>query len=83
MAVGDIVEWTNEDFGTRQVITRIKRKTKYSSFRQYLEAECLSNCLPGISSLDQGVAVYHKYYSPADEVASGVVAIELEVLLVN
>jgi ASC-1-like (ASCH) protein len=82
MAVGDVVKWTNNDFGLRQVITRIKRKTKYSSFREYLESECLSNCLPGFSSLDQGVAVYRKYYSMADEAASGVVAIEFEILLV-
>ena len=83
MEAGNIVEWTNADFGTRQVITRIIRKTKYASFREYLTAECLTNCLPGIKSLDMGVAVYHKYYDPAEEAANGVVAIELEVLLVN
>ena len=84
MEAGNIVEWTNNDFGSqRQAITRIKRKAQYATFREYLEKECLVNCLPGIKSLDTGVAVYHKYYSPAEEVASGVVAIELEVLLTN
>mgnify|MGYP003331273527 CR=1 FL=1 len=40
MQVGDIVEWTNNDFGSqRQAITRIKRKTQYATFREYLEKE--------------------------------------------
>ena len=83
MESGNIVEWTNSDFGMRKVITRITRKTKYASFREYLEAEGLSNCLPGITSVDMGVAIYHKYYEPVEEVVNGVLAIELEVLMVK
>jgi hypothetical protein len=37
MTVGDIVEWSNDDFKPRKVLTRITRKAEYSTFEEYLE----------------------------------------------
>lgn len=80
MAIGDLVKWINDDFQPRSVLTKIVRKTKYSSFNEYLKAEGLDKCLPTFKSLDDGVKVYHKYYSYQDEQQYGVIAICLEVV---
>ena len=34
MKVGDIVEWTNDDFMARSVLTKITGKAEYSTFRE-------------------------------------------------
>ncbi len=80
MKVGDIVEWTNNDFGPRSVLTKIIGKAEYPTFKEYLETEGLVNCLPTITDLEQGLGVYYKYYTKEDEKEYGVVAIRLEIL---
>ncbi len=80
MKVGDIVEWTNNDFGPRSTLTKIVGKVEYSTFKEYLETEGLKNCLPTIPDLDMGLSVYYKYYTKEDEKEYGVVAIRLEIL---
>lgn len=45
MKTGDIVEWNNNDFEQRKVITRISGKTEYSTFTEYLKNEGLKKCL--------------------------------------
>ena len=78
MSVGEIVKWTNDDFQPRSILTKIIRKTKYNSFSEYLKSEGMDKCLPTFKSLDDGVNVYHKYYSKQDEMTFGVIAICLE-----
>ncbi len=80
MQVGDIVIWTNNNFGPRSVRTRITGKNVYTTFKKYLETEGLDKCLPGINTIDQGVAVYYEYYTPKDEKDFGVVAIKIEIV---
>jgi len=80
MVVGDIVEWTNDDFKPRSVITRITRKAEYLTFAEYLETEGLQKCLPGMPDLDTGLSVYFKYFTKQDEQEFGVVAIEIELI---
>jgi ASC-1-like (ASCH) protein len=81
MAVGDIVEWTNEDFKLkRSVLTRITRKAEYKTFTEYLETEGLEKCLPGMPNLTHGLEVYYKYFTKQDEKKFGVVAIEIELI---
>jgi ASC-1-like (ASCH) protein len=78
---GDIVKWTNKDFGfEREVITQIQSKIHYKSFREYLESEGLDKCLPGFDDIEKGISVYYTYYNDKDEIKHGVVAIRLEVL---
>ena len=77
--VGDLIQWTNNDFLDRTVITRVIEKRHYFSFREYLDTEGLQNCLPGMTTLAHGLSVYYKYYSTADEEKYGVVAIQLEI----
>lgn len=80
MQVGDIVQWTNNDFKERSVLTKITGKTEYKTFEEYLEAKGLDKCLPGIPTLEHGLSVYFKYFTKEDEVAFGVVAISLELV---
>jgi len=81
MQVGDLINWTNDDFMHRNVLTIIKRKSVYTSFKEYLENEGLKNCLPGIHSLEHGLSVYYKYFTKEEENEFGVVAIELELVV--
>lgn len=49
----------------------------YASFADMLSCEGLENVLPGISSIADGVMVYRKFYSEADEIKNGVMAIHI------
>ncbi len=80
MVVGDIVEWKNNDFMPRSVLTEIVGKAEYPTFREYLETEGLEKCLPSIQSIDNGTDVYYKYYTKEDEKEFGVVAIRLKII---
>lgn len=80
LQIGDLIQWTNNNFLERTVITRVVAKRNYFSFREYLDTEGLQNCLPGIPSLAHGLSVYYKYYTTADEETYGVVAIELDLV---
>ncbi len=80
MVVGDIVQWTNNDFKLRSVMTRITRKAEYNTFAEYLEAEGIDRCLPGMSDLEHGLSVYYKYFTKEDEKEFGVIAIEIELV---
>ena len=80
MQVGEIIEWTNNDFNPRSTLTRITRKQEYNTFKEYLETEGLDKCLPGITSLDNGLSVYFKYFTKEDEKEFGVIAIGLELI---
>lgn len=50
---------------------------KYDSFVDYLTTEGLARTLPGVSSLEEGLAVYAQYYEPGLDRKLGVLAVEL------
>ncbi len=78
MKINDIINFSNSDIIPRSVRTKIVSKNIYLTFAAYLETEGLEKCLPGISTLDEGLAIYYKYYTKEDEANYGVVAIGLE-----
>ena len=80
MQVGNVVRWTNDDYGQRSVDTQITKKVEYSTFAEYLKAEGLENCLPSFTTIESGVAVYRKWYSEEDERKYGVIAIHLKLV---
>lgn len=80
MKIGDIIEWTNDDFKPRKVITKLTGKAEYNTFEDYLLTEGLDKCLPGIKDLETGLSVYYKYFTKEDEKEFGVVAIRIELL---
>jgi len=80
MKVGDIVEWVNNDFKERRILTRIIGKAEYKTFEEYLETEGLDKCLPGMPSIEHGLSVYFKYFTKEQEAEFGVVAIRIELI---
>ncbi|WVZ52899.1 hypothetical protein U9M48_003902 [Paspalum notatum var. saurae] len=50
---------------------------KYGSFGEMLQAEIISNVLPGILSIEEGVKVYRKFYTEEKENSYGVLAISV------
>jgi len=80
MQIGDIIQWHNEDFKERKILTKITGKSEYKTFEEYLTSEGLNKCLPGMPSIEHGLSVYFKYFTKEDEAKFGVVAIRLELL---
>jgi ASC-1-like (ASCH) protein len=80
MQIGNIVEWYNEDFLKRSILTKIVGKEEYNTFEEYLENEGLDKCLPGIPTMEHGLSVYFKYFTKEDEKEYGVVAIRIELI---
>lgn len=80
MQVGDIIQWYNNDFKERKILTKIIGKSEYRTFEEYLTTEGLDKCLPGIPSLEHGLSVYFKYFTKEEESEYGVVAIRLKLL---
>ena len=62
----------------RTIRTIITKKNIYNTFKEYLETEELSKCLPGILNIEDGLSIYFKYFTKEDEKTYGVVAIGLE-----
>jgi ASC-1-like (ASCH) protein len=63
--------------------TPILGTKNYKTFRELLEKETLKKCLPGVDTIDNGIALYRKFYSvekekeKEKEKESGVLAIYL------
>lgn len=77
---GDIITWTNLNFGKRTIETKVVYTKVYKTFKEYLESEELENALPGIDNIAMGLDVYYKYYSKEDERKNGVIAIKLQIV---
>ena len=77
MEVGDQIEFYNDAGDTSEVV--IIDIVPYDTFEAYLVAEGLETCLPGVETLEAGVAVYRKYFTPEME-ACGVVALHIKLV---
>jgi len=84
---GEIIRWTNEELKNkdgkpmaRSVITKVTAVVYYPDFEKYLATERLKNCLPGVKTIKDGVAVYHKFYPKEERQKYKVMAIRLDVL---
>lgn len=81
MKKGDIIIFENNDFGTKRMCNvKITSTHKYKSFKEYLEHESLTKCLPGIDNMQEGLSVYYKYFTKKDEQEFGIVAIKFKLL---
>lgn len=58
---------------------RLVRVTHYDTISEYLSAETLARTLPGVATVEAGVAVYSQWWEPTMVNMYGVLAIELEV----
>lgn len=62
------------------LLVRVVGRRLYPTFRQMLLGEGLSNVLPGLRSIDEGVQLYHSLYTVRDEQTYGVVAFRVVVV---
>ena len=70
---GDKIIFTNNDMGfERKFHVKINDIGYYPDFHTYLEREGLPNCLPGMDTMNLGVAVYRQYYTVEEEQMNGV-----------
>ena len=76
MNIGDFIIFTNRELGfERKLKIKIKHISHYHNFEMYLEKETLDRCLPTLYNIEDGLKVYHKYYSKSDELEYKVKAI--------
>ncbi|XP_040384623.1 uncharacterized protein LOC102706508 isoform X2 [Oryza brachyantha] len=59
------------------LLLNVQAVRKYGSFSEMLQSEMISEVLPGISSIEQGVEVYRKFYTEEKENLYGVLAISV------
>ena len=82
MKKGDYILFENSDFGFPRTFTcRITSIHNYNTIAEYLETETLPKCLPGINTLEEGIMVYYKYYTPQDEQKYNIKALRLQKLV--
>lgn len=62
--VGDLVYFANEE---HKVMVKIISINYFKSFRDYLENEGLERCLPSVTTIDDGLAVYDGIFSQDDQ----------------
>jgi len=62
------------------VMVEIIDTIKYKTFAEMLETEGLDKVLPGINTIDEGVAVYRQWYSEDREKQRGVAAIRIKII---
>lgn len=70
---GDIIRFASE---MQLCEVRVTHVEAYYSFWTMLWSKGIDRCLPGLTSLWDGVGIYRKFYSVWEEVSHGAIAIE-------
>jgi ASC-1-like (ASCH) protein len=73
--IGDRIKFINPK---GVVCVHVTYVVKYPTFKEYLTIEGLGRTLPGVYTLEDGIAVYRKYYSKEKEKEFGICAIHLK-----
>jgi len=85
MKRGDIIKFTNNDFGKeRSCMVEIRFTRFYNTFKDLLLHETLDMCLPGIDSIEEGLNVYYiqNYIDEKKTLASSqIVAIGIKLIV--
>lgn len=79
MKINDIIIFYNEDFNYREIKVKITKINKFKSFEDYLRKETIKRCLPGFTSINDGLDVYYKYFTKQQEKEYGIVSVHLKV----
>ncbi len=79
LAVGDQIAFLQEETEEKLFCT-IKKLTTYTRFKDMLIAEGLENMLPGIASIESGIALYESFGAYKQQVMLyGALAIKIEI----
>lgn len=77
---GDIIKLLKTENEEEFVLLKIINIEKYKTFREMIESETLERVLPNITTIDEGVEVYRKFYTEKIENKKGVIAITIELI---
>jgi ASC-1-like (ASCH) protein len=82
MADGDtiIFSLSGESSDSNPIKTIITDITNHKSFEDMISQHGLLNVLPGIETIQKGVAIYRQFYSPEKETEFGVVGIHIKLI---
>ena len=72
----DIITFTNRGMDVK---TRVIQVRRYGTFEEMLRAETLGSCLPGVETVAAGISIYRQFYSQAQEIQHGVLAVHIEI----
>ena len=76
--VGDVITFSHATDSARPPCTRtVIALHAFDTFRDALDALPLEDVLPGVTSVDMGVAVYARFVSLPTQIRDGVVMLEL------
>ncbi|KAL4310061.1 hypothetical protein GQ457_01G023610 [Hibiscus cannabinus] len=59
----------------KSLVLEVQDVRRYATFSKMLEAESISQVLPGVKSTEEGVHIYRKFYTEEKERSNGVLAI--------
>lgn len=74
---GDLIEFS---YGSSYFYAEVVDVRFYRSVERYLFAEGLERTLPGVTSYEEGCAIYHQWHSPEEIARHGFLAIEVKTL---
>lgn len=77
MKPGTVLVIRSSNSGKTATVAVVTKVNKYQTFEQYLSREGLNSTLPGVTTIEQGVAVYRQFYSEEDERQFGIAAIHI------
>ncbi len=78
---GDIIKFVSSTLPKKTCFCKVKDRVSYESFKHMLEGEGLQNCLPGLSTIEEGIRVYHSFPGYAtDELIYQVAAFKIIVI---
>lgn len=74
---GDTIEFFVEEGSFLCLVTKVN---SYADLQEYLTHETLSRALPGVSTMEQGLAIYHAWNSDKEIRKWGFLGIQISVL---
>lgn len=82
ICIGDIIYFTPSELnkgdpGYREITCEVVYVYVYPTFRDILTQEGLRRILPGLTSIEDGVKVYEKFYPIEEQVKNGIIGLEL------
>ena len=69
----------NNDIIERKFKAKIIKIYQYDNFEIFLRRETLKKCLPGYTKIQDGILVYHKYFSEKDEITYKVKSFHIDI----
>jgi len=76
--VGERIIFENHANADETLQAKITFLHEYTSFQEMLVSEGVEKCLPGISSLEQALAIYHSFPGYKENESAGVLALGIQ-----